>query len=363
MAVADLLKRYMARSNLSDVQLAKRIGDVTRETVYRWRTGTIKAPKYNKAIKCAEVLELNLQERSDFFIAAGWPDPQAQVFAPQASAEENTDPTVGLTTRPISTTRDFFGRRDVIKRMAIAWNNRDSLEHIAIVGPKNSGKSSLLNYILKSHELSAQLHKQDDSDWPTKVKKFVYVDLGSRLIRDPKDFFDHVLEELRLQKPEPCDLRIFIRTVSQQVTEPTLFLLDNLDKGLKASEMDQDFWDGIRALSLGANGKLGFCITSEDSPQELENHYTSPFFNMFDRCDLKAFTKEEANDFIKAAEKFFSKRKNELSETDTKWLLEQSQQWPILLQELCKIRLYSNEDWKKVGKIKIQEYEYLWKKT
>jgi transcriptional regulator with XRE-family HTH domain len=350
MAVAHLLKKYMARRNLSDVELAERIGGVTRETVYRWRTGTIKAPKYDKAIKCAKILELNPQERSEFFMAAGWPDPQGQVFAPQATVEENTEPVVGITTRPIIYARDFFGRDDVLKRLANAWR-RVPLEHVAIIGPKRCGKTSLLNFIVDSR--SAQANKRDG--WPTIVEKFVYVDLDGKRMQRIESFLSHVLNQLGLKIPEDCDVDRFVEIVDEDVRKPTLFLIDNLEKGLAAPEMDDIFWDGMRSLSYGANGQLGFCVTSCESLEDLEKKSedkfgeSSAFFGIFESNELKPFTEQEARQFISAAPQGFS-------EKDTQWLLENSRQWPILLQELCKIAL-DEKDWKKAGKKKLKEYE------
>jgi len=351
MTVADLFKRYMARTNLSDVDLAERIGGVTRETVYRWRTGTIKAPKYDKVIKCAEIFDLTTQERSEFFMAAGWPDPQTQVFAPQGSVDKNAEPIVGLTTRPIIYARDFFGRDEVLKRLANAWR-RVPLEHVAIIGPKRSGKTSLLNYIMDMHKMESPRRK-GQKDWSTVVKNFVYVDLANKRMQRLDYFFRHVLNKLGLKKPEPCDLDIFIETVDEQVKRPSLFLLDNVDSGFNSPEMDNIFWAGMRSLNYGANGQLGFCVTSHLSPKQLEERSGSEFFNIFEHNELKAFTEEEARQLIGAAL---------FSEEDTKWLLKNSRQWPILLQELCKSRL-DEKDWKNVGKAKVKEYEYLWTNT
>ncbi|OAD20993.1 Helix-turn-helix type 3 domain protein [Candidatus Thiomargarita nelsonii] len=68
---AKLLDEYMKTVGLTDEALADKI-QVSKMTVYNWRTGKIEQPaSRKKLLKCADILELTLKQRLEFIIAAG----------------------------------------------------------------------------------------------------------------------------------------------------------------------------------------------------------------------------------------------------------------------------------------------------
>ena len=72
---------------------------------------------------------------------------------------------VSLVCPPIIAPRQFFGRERELKRIFGLWQ-RFPLQHVAVLGAKRSGKTSLLHF-LKTITLAepAELHPGKRSDW------------------------------------------------------------------------------------------------------------------------------------------------------------------------------------------------------
>jgi len=84
---------------------------------------------------------LTPKQRADFLRAAGHVPEQAQASWPLI-------PVVGV---PIVLPCQFFGRTQVLNQIHCAWDKQVP-ESIAIIGPKRSGKTSLLNYLIHISE-------------------------------------------------------------------------------------------------------------------------------------------------------------------------------------------------------------------
>lgn len=128
------------------------------------------------------------------------------------------------------------------------------------------------------------------------------------------------------------------------------------------SELDDDFWSSLRSLVTNqTRGNLAFILAAHESPIELSKNtgHDSPFFNIFGRTIyLGAFTETEALELINSSPISFASE-------DIKWILEQSQCHPYLLQILCYERLWNLEngeigqDWREEGLRQINPYLYL----
>jgi len=134
-------------------------------------------------------------------------------------------------------------------------------------------------------------------------------------------------------------------------------MMDNIESGIQSSELDDAFWNNMRYLGSHVE-KLGFCVASRYSCTQLEElaiaqDKSSPIYNVFDEVKLGPLTEKEGRTFL---------QRTSLPKKDAGWILQQSHYWPVLLQELYKTQLESDDrhDWKKVGLEKTKRYQYLW---
>lgn len=75
---SGLLSEYVERAGIPDADLARRMG-VSRQTVFRWREGTTRAPRRREdLLTLARLLRLDSGERDDLLLSAGFaPEPEA----------------------------------------------------------------------------------------------------------------------------------------------------------------------------------------------------------------------------------------------------------------------------------------------
>lgn len=335
---AELLHKYMERTNITDSVLAKKL-DIKRETVFRWRKGIIKSPTCNKVEKSAKLFGLNPVEYNDFLIAAGCPNPNAlQIFQP--------DVTFKTTLRPITQANQFFGRKDVLARIFSAWESLP-LEHVAIIGPKQSGKTSLLNYLYQTQclDLLPSTQRLIQNQW-------IFIDFKNAQVHSPESFMRYALKALNLSYEPNSDLTELTEIFNDNLNKPTIILMENIEYGLKLPMLDELFWGYLRYLG-GHVAQLGYCVTSRYPLLELEqlaekNGKPSPLVNIFtNEIRLQAFTESEAREFL---------NHSSLPQDDIEWILQQNQFWPVLLQIWCKVRLEDEENWQEIGLKKIQRY-------
>jgi hypothetical protein len=129
----------------------------------------------------------------------------------------------------------------------------------------------------------------------------------------------------------------FIEIVSESLQTPAIILMDEIGIAIERyTELDDSFWEGLRSLATNqVRGNLAFILASSEPPYLLaeQKGLGSPFFNIFGYCTtLGPLTDTEANDLIASSPITFPTE-------DTKWIIEHSQRWPILLQVLCRERL------------------------
>lgn len=350
----ELLNRYVTRKGVNKSWLAKHTG-VTAQTIGNYLNGLIKTDlDCHFVLGLAQLLELTLAEQKELLMIAGC----QQIDTVWLS---KTEPLVPFLSRPILHPRQFFGRTAQLTTLFEGWR-RSCLQHFAIIGPKQSGKSSLLNYIRYIHSQNhTTLRPGQRYNWLDQTYQWILVDFNEEAMRQPETLLRYILASLQLPVPERCNFWNFKEVLRGELTRPTVILMDNLEKGWLLPELGETFWTNMRALGCNC-ANLGFGVTSRLSvPQwyDATKNWTqsSPFGNIFQHLILGPLTEEEARELISYAPVTFA-------EEEIQWLLEQSQGWPVLLQMLCQVRLESNskdkDGWQQQGLEKLTHYEFLW---
>ena len=269
---------------------------------------------------------------------------------------------------PITDPRQFFGRDYYLRRIFGLWQ-AFPLEHMAVIGPRRSGKTSLLHYLRKiTLTDAAALRPGQRSDWLSQPESYrwVFVDFQDPRMRKLKSLLHYLSMSLGLLVDQELDLDIFMERMSKhEWRTPTIILMDELGAAIESPELDQTFWWGLRSLvNSTAAGHLAFLLSAPESPATLadEKGKTSPFFNMFNTLELGPFTEAEALDLIQSSTHLFDP-------SDVDWILETSQLWPCLVQTLCDERVRSlaengtqdrpSDEWKQHALERIQAHPQL----
>jgi len=228
---------------------------------------------------------------------------------------------------PITHSSAFFGRQRELKRILNLLRYLP-MQNGAIIGPRRSGKTSLLHHLKNASPLTQH-------NW-------IFVDFQDKRMGARSYFFRYLLEQMKLPLPESCDLESFMDVVSDELQEPTVILMDEIGVALQRyPELDETFWESLRSLATNqVGGQLGFVLAGAEAPGQLaqQSGMGSPFFNIFGYvATLGALTEPEARGLIASAPIPFP-------EDDVEWILLESARWPILLQILCQERLLSLEE-------------------
>jgi len=361
---AELLKTYIKRSGLRPADLAKKI-KVRRDIVLEWMTDGICLPlERDEVLRCATHLTLNTQECDELLLAAGFePEGGSVSFAANWPISlTSIDMSPFVIGPPITEPRQFFGREYILKRIFDVWKYTP-LQHIAIVGPKRCGKTSLLHYLRHIIDTPAEkLRPGQRNNWLMPGYQWVFVDFQDPRMGYRESLLRHILIELDMPVPEPTDLVSFMEILDQFLEFPTLILLDEMSAGLASPDLDEQFWWGMRSLgSNHAGGKLGFLFTAHQPPEEMlmDDNKPSPFFNIFGHVlNLGPLTENEALDLINSSPLPFQNQ-------DVEWILEQSDCWPTLVQIFCHARLTAleegktNNGWQTEALRRMKPYRYL----
>ncbi|MCB0211949.1 MAG: hypothetical protein KDJ52_21590, partial [Anaerolineae bacterium] len=239
---------------------------------------------------------------------------------------------------PITRPRHFFGRNVEIRRIFSLWKRRP-LQNVAIIGPKRSGKTSLLHYIRAITTTPAnQVRADQNVHWLPNPKQYrwVFVDFQDARMCRRERLLSYLLTSLELPLPDANTLECFMDVVSTHLQTPTIILMDEIGAALLSPELDLQFWGSLRSLvSNSTGGNLAFVLTAHETPALLaqQEGKPSPFFNIFGHTfKLGPLKENEARALIAGSPRPFS-------EVDTDWILNQSGCWPFLLQILCHARL------------------------
>ena len=270
---------------------------------------------------------------------------------------------------PILQPRQFFGRKRELKRIFDLFKLRP-FQNTAIIGPKRSGKTSLL-YHLKNITLADQtnLRSNQRNDWLIAPENYqwVYIDFQNPRMGNEDGILRHLLTSLNMPMPTniptptPCKMELFLDIIDRYLTLPTVILLDEIGVALQRyQELDDYFWDGLRSL-VTAGSSIAFVLASHLSPLELANNnkLSSPFLNVFGfTTTLGPLTELEALELITSSPIPFP-------DNDVEWILAESKRWPILIQVLCREKLSdleankSNEAWREEGKRQMLPFRHL----
>lgn len=269
-----------------------------------------------------------------------------------------------ITGTPISEPRDFFGRQAELKRL---FRNLKTypLQNAAIIGKRRSGKTSLLNHLRTlTTTPPEQLRPGQRADLlpNPEAYRWIYVDFQDSRRGSRERLMRYLLESMQLAVPNICDLDRFMDAVSGNVHRPTVILMDEMGAALQRhKELDDNFWESLRALANSTDGNLAFVLATSQKPMDLarNNGHSSPFFNIFGyTTTLKPLTEAEAYQLVARSPISFSPE-------DIDWIFQHSRRWPLLLQILCRERLFSLEEknvsdaWKAEGLQQIDQFQHL----
>jgi hypothetical protein len=243
---------------------------------------------------------------------------------------------------PILHPHRFFEREPLIRRL-FQQIRQPPLQNAVIIGPRRSGKTSLLYYLQTITRTPAdQVRPGQRTDWLAQPERYrwVMVDFQDARVSTRAGLLRYLLNSLELAIPDSCTLDRFLEVMSDGVQQPTVILLDEIGKALQRyPDLDDDLWESLRSLGPQVGGNLGFVLATHTSPMQLahDNGHSSPFFNIFGYTTrLGPFSEAAARELIASSPIPFP-------EADVAWMLAQSGRWPILLQVLCRERLASLE--------------------
>lgn len=243
---------------------------------------------------------------------------------------------------PILNPQHFFGRERIVRRLFGLLRQRP-LQNAAIIGPRRSGKTSLLHYI-RQITTAVSTRPNQRTDWLAQPEQYrwIFVDFQDSRLGTEQGLLRHLLTQMEIAVPKPCNLDNFLDLVSEQLAQPTIILLDEIGVALgRYPELDDAFWESLRSLATNqVNGNLAFILTAQERPETLASSQGmgSPFFNIFGYTATLGPLDE------KAAHELMGNAPTPFTAEDTTWMLQKSGRWPILLQILCRERLLALEE-------------------
>ncbi len=245
---------------------------------------------------------------------------------------------------PITYPARFYGRELILKRLFNLFRQRP-LQNAAIIGPRRSGKTSLLHYLKNITVAASNQHRDNQRvDWlPNPAQyRWIFVDFQDPRLGTSAGLLDYLLLQMGFETQATSDIDRFLDAVAFNLHQPTIILFDEIGVALERyPELDDTFWESLRSLATNqVDGNLGFVLTSHAPPEQLAQHsgLGSPFFNIFGyTAQLGPLTESEARQLISGTPLPFS-------EADVAWILAESGRWPFLMQILCRERLLSLEE-------------------
>lgn len=189
----------------------------------------------------------------------------------------------------------FVGREAELGRIfsALETAHTGQLQHIAIVGPRRIGKSSLLYHVTQVY---AQRLQQ-----PEKYH-FVYVDLDNAQCHTLGGLQQFILQELGLPRSNHLTLADFQKTLEQFHEKRGQFIVLCLDEFEHLTKRKDQFPNEVFEAwrSLGSNSSVAFVTASQTSLGTLiqQGNLTSTFHNIFRNVPLGSFTEAEAQTLL-----------------------------------------------------------------
>ena len=266
---------------------------------------------------------------------------------------------------PITHPSHFFGHEREVRHL-FNLLKKQPLQHAAIIGPRRSGKTSLLLYLKNiTTTPPSELRSGQRSDWLSARERYqwIFVDFLDMRMSRQEGLLRYLLTSLDLPVPHPCNLDSFSDSVSSHLHRPTVILLDEISVALQHyTELDNFFWWNLRALATNpVGGNLAFILADRESPIQLtrDSDHGSPFLNIIGyTAMLTPLTEFEARELVASSPIRFPAQ-------DVDWILAQSGRWPILLQALCRERLLAIENgesgntWREQGIRQMEPFRHL----
>lgn len=298
-----------------------------------------------------ETTALHDQIRGGLLAAGSWPLVTGNSFPaphpprpPAPLLPHSPTPPPFIAGPPITHPAHFFGRERELKRIFHLLRGAP-LQNAAIVGPRRSGKTSLLHYLKGvTTAVSPHLRPDQTQTWLPHPEQYrwVFIDFQDTRLGDPANLLPYLLGEMGLTAPAACDLDHFLDIVSDELRQPTVILLDEIGVALQRYPLlDDAFWESLRSLATNqVGGQLAFILAAAESPDQLagQSGHGSPFFNIFGYvAHLGPLSEEAARALIASSPLPFAP-------DDAAWILAESGRWPMCLQILCRERLLSLEE-------------------
>lgn len=354
--LSDAINRIHMTKRLSKGEVIRRLEEnigYSSSTIYSWRKGKIPEDESLELLATALFKEggLNCHQLLKILKSTGYAfNPLYKKLCDEDKIEL---PIPRETFAPfyfgtgIQHPRQFFDREPILTKIFRMWRN-SALQCGAIIGDRRSGKTALLEYVRQiSVTPASELRPGQKRDWLPKGQslQWVFIDFQDPGNLKQTSLLETILSRLNLPIPNPCTQINFNRLMGEQLQTRTVILMDEFDKALTSekSDLDQDFWEGMRALVRRTKGKLGFLVAALTEPSKLAIHHgiTSPFFNIFlclnRRTGLGPFNQTVAREMMDSSPIPFA-------EEDKVWIMQQSQCWPHKLQVCCYYRLAGLEE-------------------
>ena len=237
-----------------------------------------------------------------------------------------TNPYIWKTT--ITNPECFFGRKEEVEDIYERINSEDP-QSVAVVSERKMGKSSLLYYLY---------HKKEEYLRDPEKYVFIYVDIQGETFNSRDEFFKVILERLRenekLRDSIVVDDKDNHENVKKTVSKlnadgyKLILFLDEFDLLVQKESIPQ-LYENLRALAN--NYAVDYITATVKSPTELTKEHGSPFFNIFTRRNLGAFSKEEAMELIEGP----SAREGVPLKNDAKFVFEIAGLHPYFIQIAC----------------------------
>lgn len=307
-------------------------------------------------LQAAHMAELNIIDTAEADLFQVFDDPDLH------RGPEQFDPFI--ISHPITHPCRFFGRHYELNRLFNLWDS--SLQNALILGPRHSGKTSLLYYLQRlARTPTSQLRPNQRQDWLARSRSYnwIFVDFLNSNMGRREHLFRYLIRRMGLPAPKRYDLDHFLATVYDYLRRPTIILFDEV--GIvrqRYSELDKSFWDGLRSLSTTpARNYLAFVLAAVDSLQTMTLNSINDwsYYNITGyMTTLGPLAEDEAYELIASSPSPFNSN-------DTDWIIANSRRWPLLLQLLCHERLSAlrhgetDTAWREHGLRQINLYRHL----
>jgi len=229
----------------------------------------------------------------------------------------------------------FFGRQDELR---VLYNAIDKRQCFSIVGSRHIGKSSLLKYLGVPELQECYGYKLHD-------RIFILTDWREYLKKTREDFFRSVCDQIIDQSRHLVTLRLsamngedkfkkLLEDIRRAGFRPVL-LMDAFDKVTQNTHFDPAFFSFLRSLA-GIYDLISY-VTASIKPLYDVCHSdavaSSPFFNIFQTCNLGPLTPDETRELITLPA---HRMGYDFTDEEIEWVLTQAGHHPFFVQVVCR---------------------------